>query len=72
MPNYEHKKIIETIMQLDAPPSEVQAFAEWIKGNAHLRSGRLRIRGIYVCTFAHRAERTPVASPQGRPLVLEL
>lgn len=29
MPNYEHKKIIEMITQLDTPPSDVHAFAEW-------------------------------------------
>jgi hypothetical protein len=36
MPDYEHKKIIETITRLDAPPSDAQAFAEWIKANARL------------------------------------
>jgi hypothetical protein len=36
MQNYDHKKIIETITRLDAPPSDAQAFAEWIKATAHL------------------------------------
>src|SRR5882672_5706024 len=36
MQNYDHKKIIETITRLDAPPSDAQAFAEWIKAEAHL------------------------------------
>jgi len=36
MPDYEHKKIIETITRLDAPPSDAQAFVEWVKVNAHL------------------------------------
>ena len=36
MPDYEHKKIIETTTRLDAPPSDAQSFAEWIKANAHL------------------------------------
>jgi hypothetical protein len=36
MPDHEHKKIIETIARLDAPPYEAQSLAEWIKANAHL------------------------------------
>lgn len=36
MPDYEHKKIVETITRLDAPPSDAHAFAEWIIANAHL------------------------------------
>jgi hypothetical protein len=36
MQNYDHKKIIETISQVDALPSDAQAFAEWIKADAHL------------------------------------
>jgi hypothetical protein len=31
MPNYEHKKIIEMITQLDTPPSDVRQMAVSVK-----------------------------------------
>jgi hypothetical protein len=34
MPNYEHKKIIETITQLDAPPSDVRIMLDVFQVNA--------------------------------------
>jgi len=34
--NYNHKKLIEIITQLDALPTEQEKYAEWIKADAHL------------------------------------
>jgi hypothetical protein len=52
MPNYEHKKIIELITQLDAPPSDVQTFAEWIKANVHLAFLRENAEADEVVVYA--------------------
>jgi hypothetical protein len=34
--SYEHKKLTETISQLDAVPDDIQGFSEWIKAEGHL------------------------------------
>lgn len=36
MQNYEHKKLIEAIVELDKVPENPQAFSEWIKSEGHL------------------------------------
>jgi len=36
LPNYEHKKLIEEITNLDEVPADSQPFSEWINAEAHL------------------------------------
>ena len=36
MHNYNHKKLIETIIKLDTPPGDEAKFAEWVKADAHI------------------------------------
>jgi hypothetical protein len=34
--NFNHKKLVETIAKLDAPPQDQDKYAEWIRAGAHL------------------------------------
>jgi hypothetical protein len=36
MPSFDHRKLKEKILALDTPPSDTEAFRQWVKAGAHL------------------------------------
>lgn len=60
MINYEHKKLIKAVAELDKAPTDAHEFSEWIKAEAHLaflrqntRAEELVIYAAGECTFVH-------------------
>ena len=52
MHNYEHKRLIEAITELDKVPADSKLFSEWIKAGAHLDFLRMNARADELVIYA--------------------
>lgn len=52
MHNYEHKRLIEAITELDTVPADSKAFSEWIEAEAHLEFLRMNARADELVIYA--------------------
>ena len=53
MHNVNHKKLVETISKLDAPPQNQDKYAAWIRAGAHLNFLRQNARSDELVVYAN-------------------